>query len=211
MIKQSPYPSHRYVWRFVFLLFVIIPFLPEIVIVVTATVAEIMSWDQKNACTFYSLPVTKTITFALEVGARSIVDFVGNDAGRRIVFYAGVSAWLCLCLIMACLGWASTRSRLLLGLAVASAFAFLPYFGPMLAIGNLTSDNCRPNDARVGACLMFGGYIGNAHYSPAHDAVIIGRLAWNGFWLAFEIFVIYAIVVIAFWVNCRNRARAEGR
>jgi hypothetical protein len=211
MIKQSPYPSHRYVWRFVFWLLVIIPFLPEIIIVVTATVAEIMGWDQKGACTFYSQPLTKIITFALEAGASWILDFVGNDTMRLNEFYAGVCALLCLCLIMACLGWASTRSRLLLGFAVTIAFAILPYFGPMLAIAGLTNDNCRPNDARVGACLMLGGYIGNAHDSPVHDAVIMGRLGWDGIRLAFGIFVVYAIVVIAFWVNSRNRTRAARR
>ncbi|MBC9879390.1 hypothetical protein G8O24_18785 [Bradyrhizobium sp. INPA01-394B] len=211
MIKQSLHQSNRYLWRLLSLLLIVIPFLPEIVIVSTAAVAEIMGWDQKGVCTIYSLPLTKIITFALEAAASSILAVIRTDAKWLPVFYAGVSAWLCLCLITIYLGWASPLSRLLLGFAAALAFAFLPYLGPMLAIASLMNDNCQPNEAGIGSCVVFGGYIGNAEYSPVHDAVAIGWLASYGVPLAFGILGIYAIAVILFWAGSRKRTRAVVR
>jgi hypothetical protein len=211
MIKQFPRRSDRYLWRLLFLLLMVIPFLPEIVIVSTGAVVGFMGWDKKGACTFHSLPVTNAITYALEMAAGSILAAVRTDAKWLIGFYAGVSAWLCLCLITTYLGWASTLNRLLLGFAAAFAFAFLPYFGPMLAVANLANDNCRPNEAGVGSCVMFGGYIGNARHSPVHDAVAMGWLATYGIPLAFGIFGIYAIVVITLLAISGKRGRAVVR
>jgi hypothetical protein len=91
------------------------------------------------------------------------------------------------------LGWSRTRSRLLLGFAVALVFAVLPYFGPLLAIGNLVSDSCQPNEGGVGSCVMFGGYVG-----PAHDAVRAGWLILAGAPIALGAFIIYAIITIIF-------------
>jgi hypothetical protein len=54
-------------------------------------------------------------------------------------------------------------SRLVLGFAVAVVFAVLPYFGPMLAIANFANANCRPNEGGVGACIIFGGYVGGPY------------------------------------------------
>jgi hypothetical protein len=203
MIKQSPDHPRRHFWQIALLLLVIIPFLPEITILVTAAVADIMGWNQKGVCTFESAPVTNIITLSLELATGLILAGIGTPAMWRIVLYAGLIAWLCLCLITASLGWASTRSRLLIGFAVTIVFAFLPYFAPMLAIEILANDNCRPNEAGVGACVMFGGYVGNTD-----RAVAMGWLAGYGVPLALGVFAIYATVIIIVGVSSRKRVGA---
>jgi len=206
MIRPLLGNSRRRLWRFALLLLVIIPALPEIVIVMTAAVAEILGWDQKGVCTFRSAPLANIITFSLQAAAGFILAGVRADVIWLNVFYTAVAAWLCLSLTTVSLGWTSTLGRLSLGLAVAFIFAFLPYFGPALAIANLTNDHCRPNEAGVGDCVMFGGYV-----SGAHDALALGWLAGYGIPLAFGVFAIYAIAVIGFGANSRKRARAVMR
>ena len=75
----------------------------------------------------------------------------------------------------------------------------------MLAIANLVNDNCQPNEGGVGACVMFGGYVGNTEHSPVHDAVAMGWLALFGAPLALGIFVIYAIIAIVIGVRSGKR------
>jgi hypothetical protein len=186
---RSSHPLHRY--RSWFLFLAVIPFFPEIVILVTATVAVLMGWDRKGSCTFASEPVTKIIDFSLEVSASGILALVEARLVWLLLFYLCISAWLSLCLVLASRGWSSTLGRLLVGFCAAVAFAFLPYFGPWLSIASFLNENCRPNEGYVGACVMFGGYVGNAH-----DTINIGWLALYGVPLASAIFCVYAMVTV---------------
>src|ERR1700722_8068034 len=200
-------------WRLVLLLLVVISLLPEIVMGVTVAFAEITGCqpDQTSACVIGSLPVSDVIALALEAGTVVILAGVRTNTVWLVVLYAGVAAWLCLCLIVVTLGWARTLSRLLLGLAMAIVFAFLPYFAPLLVVDYLANDNCRPNEGGLGACKLFGDYVGGAEYSPVHDAVVMGWLAWFGIPLALGIFIIYALVVIVIGVSSSRHFRTAVR
>jgi hypothetical protein len=189
-------------YRYSFFFFAIIPFLPEIVILVTATVAVLMGWDRTGLCTFASEPVTRIIDFCLEVSASVILALVEARLGWLLLFYLCISVWLSLCLALANRGWSSTWGRLLIGFCAAVAFAFLPYFGPWLSIAGFLNENCRPNEGYVGACVMFGGYIGNAH-----DSISIGWLALYGVPLASGIFCVYAMVTVCLGIR-RKRSRS---
>lgn len=202
-------PSQRHFWRLAFLLLVVAPFLPEIVIYLTAALAKIMGCqlDQKNACLIGPIPVSDIIAFALQVGAGLIVAARNNGILWLVVFFIVSTAWLVVCFVALTFGWAHARSRLLLGFAVALVFAVLPFFGPLLAIGNLVYQNCQPNEGGVGSCVMFGGYVG----PPAHDAVKAGWLILAGAPIALGAFVIYAIVTIIIHAFSAKRAGTEVR
>jgi hypothetical protein len=185
-------------------LLVIIPFLPEIVIWITATLAEIMGCrpDQKDTCLIWSLPVSEIIAIALRISAGFVVAATNNGLLWFAVFCGAVTAWLVVCYCALTLGWARTRSRLLLGFAIAVAFAFLPYFGPLLSVAKLANSNCQPNEGGVGSCEIFGGYVG-----PAHDAVRAGWLILAGAPIALGAFIIYAAVMVM--VSAVSRKRSE--
>ncbi|MDH6257811.1 hypothetical protein [Bradyrhizobium sp. BR13661] len=188
MNAQSFHRSRRY--RLLLLLLMIIPLLPELVIIATGTSAVIMGWDQKGLCTFASERLSNIVDLTLGGAVSWIVVAVGKRFTWLVLFYVVVSAWLSLCLILICLGWTARLTRLVLGFAVTCVLAILPYFGPWLALTSFADKNCRTNEAGVGTCVIFGGYVENAH-----DTVRIGWLAWYGIPLVFGIFGIYAIVV----------------
>jgi hypothetical protein len=77
-----------------------------------------------------------------------------------------------------------------LALAVTIVFALLPYFGPLLAIGNLLNPHCQANEGGVGPCVIFGGSVG----APAHDAMRAGWVVLAGAPISLVAFLIYAIV-----------------
>ena len=198
----------RYLLRFLLLLLVIIPFIPVIAICMIAAVASLVGCqpDQKNVCLIGSLSVSDVIGWALRSGASFVADNARKSGEWLTWFYVTVGGWLVVSYVLVILGWARTLSRLLLGFAVTMAFAFLPYFGPMLAIANLTHDQCRPNEGYVGPCIIFGGQVGDA----AHDAVFIGWLAFRGgIRIALGLFVIYVIVVIVLGVVSAKRRVAR--
>jgi hypothetical protein len=119
-----------------------------------------------------------------------------------------VVAWLVCCFLLIILGWHKLASRLLLALGVTLIFAFLPYFGPILAIGPLVNPKCQPNEGGVPPeCKIYGGDVGNA----AHDAV---RLGWKFFYgapVALVAFVIFALLVLGARLVSRRRAASRKR
>ena len=208
--RASREPPRRHKARFAFLLLVIIPFLPEILIWAAATIAELKGCqpDQKDACLIGTLPVSDIIAFSLYLGAGLIIAGVRASYVWLVVACGAMAGWLVACYAALILGWARVSSRLLLGFAVAAVFAFLPYFGPMLSVANLVNEHCRPNDGGVGACMMFGSYVGKPEASPAHDAVMLGWLAPYGALLALAIFAVYAVVVIVIAIASAKRTTA---
>ena len=196
--------SRRHFWRLSFLLLVVVPFLPEMAIYVVAALAKAMGCqpDQKNACLIGSVPVSDVIAFALQIGAGWIVAAWTNGKVWFIVFCIAITLWLIVCFVALTLGWPRTRSRLLLGFATALVFAVLPYFGPLLAIGNLLNQNCQANEGGVGPCMIFGGQVG----IPAHDAVRAGWLVLAGAPIALGAFLIYAIIALVFRALSEKRA-----
>lgn len=173
---------------------IIVPFLPEIAIYVAGGLAKLMGCrlDQKDTCLIGSVPVSDIIAGALRVGAGLLVSAWTSGSAYFIVFCASIALWILICFFALTMGWSRTRSRLLLGLAVALVFAVLPYFGPLLAIGNFLNENCKANEGGVGPCTIFGGHVG----PPAHDAVQAGWLILAGAPIALGAFVVYAIIAL---------------
>jgi hypothetical protein len=190
------------------LLLLIIPALPEITILATSAIARIMGCeaDQKDTCLIGSLPVSEVITFALQAGAGAVITGVRTSQAWLVAFYVAIIGCLIASYIALILGWARTLNRLLLGFVVTLFFAFVPYFGPMIAIAHLANANCRPDDSGTRPCTIFGDYVGDADYSPANDAVSLGWLGLYGVPLSLAMFVGYAIVVIVIGVISAKRA-----
>jgi hypothetical protein len=173
------------------------------VILLAGGFAEIIGCrpDQKSTCVLGGLAVSDIIAFALQAGPSLIVNAVRTWSVWLAIFYVAIAGWLVLCYIAVIRGWTGTLSRLLLGFIVALIFAFLPYFGAMLAIARFVNDNCRPNEGGIGACAMFGGYVGRPEDSPAHDAVIVGWLALFGAPIVLALFAVYAATLIGIVVS----------
>jgi len=210
MAEQSTRRARRRWCRLALLLLIVIALLPEIAIGVVAAVAALKGCQpaQKDACLIAAWPASDIIGLALQAGAGWIVAGIRASAVWLVVAYAAVNGWLVASYIALTLGFARTVSRLVLGLALAAFFAFVPYFGPMLAIAGLANDNCRPNDGGVGPCMIYGGHVGSADASVVHDAVTLGWLAPYGALLALGTFALYAIVVAVSAAARRRRRRA---
>jgi hypothetical protein len=164
---------------------VVLPLLPEIVIVATSIHATAIGCQVTGnaACTIGPGSASGIIRTALEAG--SLIGFG---------FGAGLAAlWLALCYLSITQGWTHLSSRLLLAIVVSSIFAFLPYLAPLLSIGHLVNPNCHPNEGEIGPCVIYGGNVG----SVAHETV---RLTWriiDGVPIALGALVLYVIVAIA--------------
>jgi hypothetical protein len=204
MNAQSLYSSRRY--RLALLLLMIIPLLPEFVILATGAVSAIMGWDRRGLCTFASERLAGIVDSALAVAVSWIVVAVSQRLAFFIAFCVAVSVWLCLCLTLVSLGWVSRTSRLLVGLAVTSALALLPYLGPWLALMSVADRNCQTNEYGYGTCVVFGGYISNAP-----DTVRIDWLAGYGVPLVFAIFGVYAIMIVMSIIPGRKTAPSVRR
>lgn len=183
-------------WRIALLGLVVVPFLPEIAFYATAGLAMLKGCavEQKAACTIGPLSVADILANLLEAGL-----LIGG-----LFAFGGVVLWLGLCLVAVIGGWQRVWSRLLIGLAVSLVFAVLPYFAPMIAIGNFAHPQCQPNEGGVGPCVMFGDEVG----SPAHESVVAGWFVFWGAPIAFAMLVIFAIVVIVLAVRGRRSAEA---
>jgi hypothetical protein len=197
MTERSRDHSYRLPYRAVLLLLLIAAFAPEIVIRATVALARLKGCepDQKDACLIGTLPVSDVIGWGLQLSAGFVIAALRST--RWWLVYAVIAGWLIACYAVLIRGWASLLSRLGIGFVVMVISAVLPYFGPMLAIANLSGENCRPNEGGVGACIVFGGYVGDPCASPVHDAVLMGWEAPYGALLSVAIFASYTIVVIA--------------
>jgi len=169
-------------WRLVLLALVLIPFLPELAVMVASFGAHAGGCEPAaNApCNLGPLAASSVIRGALQAG--SLI---------AIGFSFGVSAlWLALCYLAIVRGWWQRWSRIALALAASVLFAVLPYFGPLLSISPLVNAECHPNEGGIPPwCRIYGGDVGD----PAHEAV---RIGWNVFigaplaLLAFLVFVV---------------------
>src|SRR5262245_7268905 len=140
--ESRPSDRHR-LWRFVLLALVGLPFLPEAIVLMTATAARMGGCpaDVEKTCALGPL-AAGVVKFATEAAA-----LTGEVFGVGVVL-----VWLVGCYAAITLGWSRLASRLLLALAVTLAFAFLPYFAPTLALGPFINAKCQPNEGGVGPC-----------------------------------------------------------
>jgi hypothetical protein len=186
MSTESKEGFRRRFWRWALLLLVLLPLLPEVLIIAASTYAGAVGCqvDAKITCAVGPPSASEVIRTALQVA-----NFIGNTfADDNIVL-----AWLASIYLLIILGWSGLASRLLLALGASLIFAVLPYFGPMLAIGHLANRNCHPNEGGIPPeCKIYGGNVGDA----AHDAV---RLGWKFFYgapVALAAFVVFAILTL---------------
>jgi hypothetical protein len=195
MSTESREGFRRRFWRGAFLLLVLLPLVPEVLIIAASTYAGAVGCqvDSKMTCAVGPPSASEVIRTALQAA-----NFIGSKfADDNIVL-----AWLASIYLLIILGWTRLSSRLLLALGASLIFAFLPYFGPLLAIGHLANPNCHPNEGGVPPeCTIYGGDVGNA----AHDAV---RLGWKFFYgapIALAAFVIFVILTLGARVISRRR------
>jgi hypothetical protein len=202
MSTESKESFRRWLWRGGLLSLVLLPLLPEVLIIAASTYAGAVGCqiDSKLACAIGPPSATEIIRTALQAAY-----FIGSRfADDNIVL-----AWLASCYFLIILGWTRLSSRLLLALGASMIFGFLPYFGPMLTIGPLVNPNCHPNEGGIPPeCMIYGGDVGNA----AHDAV---RLGWKFFYgapVALGAFVVFAVLTLGARLVSRRRiaSRTQG-
>ena len=179
--------------------FVLLPLIPEALILAASAYAGAVGCqiDAKMACAVGPPSATGMIRAALQAAY-----FIGQKfADDNIVL-----AWLASCYVLIILGWSRLSSRLLLALGASMIFGFLPYFGPLLAIGPLVNPKCNPNEGGVPPeCIIFGGDVGNA----AHDAVRLGWKFSYGATVAVAAFVAFVIIMIG--ARLVSKKRIESR
>ncbi|WP_315778283.1 MULTISPECIES: hypothetical protein [unclassified Bradyrhizobium] len=188
-------------WRIALLALVLIPFLPEITILLVSFGARLGGCEPAaNApCHLGPLAASALIRGALQAGSMVAIGFS-----------FGLSAvWLALCYLAIVQGWRRRWSRILLALATSLPLAILPYFGPMLSISPLVNAECHPNEGGIPPwCRIYGGDVGD----PAHEAV---RIGWNVFigapvaLVAFLVFVV-ALIVAGRRTSPQRRERVSG-
>jgi hypothetical protein len=186
-------------WKGALLLLVVLPLLPEIVILAATLFAAVIGCHvaSETACAVGPSSVGDIIRVALEAGS-----LVGSKFGD-----GWVVAWVALCYVLIVQGWARLSRRLLLGLVVSLIFAFLPYFGPILSIEHLANPKCLPNEGAIGPCTMYGGNIG----SVAHDAVRLGWRTIDGAPIAFGTFLAFLTFAVGAYLIGRRSAAPHVR
>ncbi|MBR1179542.1 hypothetical protein JQ617_36645 [Bradyrhizobium sp. KB893862 SZCCT0404] len=175
------------------MLLVVLPFLPELVILLTSLFAELWGCrpGSDTGCSIGS-SAAEIIRHALDAGF-----VVGSRFGDGLAVL-----WLAACCWLITQGWPRLWSRLLLAFAVSLVCAFVPYFGPMLSISHLVNPKCSPNEGGVGDCIVYGGDVGGV----AHQVVGLGWRILEGAPIAIGIFVLYAIVAVVADLRARRQA-----
>jgi hypothetical protein len=174
MVDLSPQPPLRWPWKAILAVVVILPFLPEVVIIATSLVAGLSGCQAagNTACEFKS--AGDVIRHALETGI---------SVGHR--FSEGFAAvWLIVCCILVTRGWTRLSSRLLLVLVLSVICAFAPYFGPMLSIDHLKNVNCGVDKSGL-PCKIYGSNLTDA----AYNAVDLGEKIFEGARIVLAVFV----------------------
>lgn len=178
------------------MLLVLLPFVPEVAILLTSLFAAISGCQPGSdaGCRIGS-SAADIIRHALEASL-----LVGSRFGDGLA-----ALWLASCCWLITLGWPRLWIRLLLAFAISLICAFVPYFGPMLSISHLVNPRCSPNEGGVGDCIVYGGDVGGV----AHKVVSLGWRIIEGAPIAIGIFVVYAIIAVI--IELRSRKRAELR
>jgi hypothetical protein len=186
MNTESEGRLRRLFSRGALLLLVLLPLLPEILIIATSTYAGAVGCqvDSKMVCAVGPPSASEVIRSALQAAY-----FIGSKfADDNIVL-----VWLASCYFLIILGWIRLSSRIMLAFGASLILAVLPYFGPILSIGHLANQNCHPNEGGIPPeCTIYGGDVGNA----AHDAA---RLGWKFFYgapVALGAFIVFVILTL---------------
>jgi hypothetical protein len=185
MATQPYVTSRSHLWRTALVALVVLPALPEILILATSLIAQLhgCSADDKTACVIGPFPSASSIIHVL-LRAGFVV-----GAG----FLSGLAPlWLALCYVAITRGWSNLFSRLALGFMVTLIFAFVPYLGPMDSIGQLLGPHCQPNEGGVGSCRLYGENIGGV----ANGNVYLASQFFIGAFVAFVAFGLYLLFLL---------------
>lgn len=195
MTSEPEGNSYRPRWRAGLLVLVVLPLLPELVILLTSLFAGLSGCrPASDAGCSVGPSAAEIIRHALDAGYQ-----VGSSFGDGLAV-----VWLAACYGLITLGWPRLWPRLLLAFVISLACAFVPYFGPMLSISHLVNPRCEPNEGGVGDCFVFGGDVGGA----AHQVVGLGWRIIEGAPIAIGMFALYALVAVV--ADLRGRGRALG-
>ncbi len=174
----------------------VLPFLPEFVIIATSLIAKISGCQAagNTPCAFGS--AGDVIRHALEAG---------TSVGHR--FSEGVAAvWLIVCCALVTRGWTRLPSRLWLVALLSIICAFVPYFGPMLSIDHLRNVDCGVDKSGL-PCKIYGSNLTDA----AYNAVDLGEKIFEGAGIVLAVFVSYIILAIVLHIRGNRRAAAPAR
>jgi hypothetical protein len=177
-------------WKLVFTVLVLLPFLPAISVYAAAASAKIKgcSVGEKEICVAGAIAVSRTI-----------VEMAQANPGLAVVLLVALT-WLALCYLCVGLGWKHTASRLLVGLAVTFIFGGLPYIASLPALGNFVEPDCTPHGGGFGVCGLFDGSIGGG----VHILLIQVWVSFIGLPFGLLAFLVYALVILA-GANSRQR------
>jgi hypothetical protein len=196
MATSIPRRSRQRSARWLLLLLVIVPLLPEIFIWAVAGLAVLAGCTPGQippACKVQSFAVNEVIGWGLS--AAGIL-----SSPWSIYFYLATGAWLVVCFIVLVQGWVRVTSRLMIGAAVTSLFALLPLLGPWFAIDTVADSACNPQKA---SCLLFGGVVKNTYaalqkwYFEIPDVEVLLTAGIVGIFLVFVIFVMISGAISA--------------
>jgi hypothetical protein len=232
--NESNPTSRRRFWRIVLLVLVILPLLPEIVVLSVSAIAHLRgcridgseidtAGGQHIALEIPADPEMVPNRFAPAPGsaggepprACAIGPFAVSSiirVGLKGGFFVGASfssgvvvVWLALCYVSITRGWTGFLSRLMLAFFVSLIFSFVPYRGPMMSIEHHRNPHCQPNEGGAGYCVIYGGDVG----SIVHYNIALGWKVIAGVLVAFGAFGIYVLFLVV--VGIASRRRAAGR
>jgi hypothetical protein len=160
-------------WKFVFTVLVLLPFMPAISVYAAVALAKIKGCGvgEEEICVAGAISVRRTIVETAQI-----------SAGLAVVLLAALT-WLALCYLSVALGWKRTASRLLVGVAVTVIFGGLPYFASLPAHGNFVEPHCKPYAGGFGGagCLTAvwrqRAYFADPGVGIFHCAVRFGGLS----------------------------------
>jgi hypothetical protein len=177
-------------WKLVFTVLVLLPFLPAISVYAAAVLAKIKgcSVGEKEICVAGAISVSRTI-----------MEMAQANPGLAVVLLVALT-WLALCYLCVGLGWKRTTSRLLVGLAVTFIFGGLPYFASLPALGNFVEPDCKPHGGGFGVCGLFDDSIGGG----VHILLIQVWVSLIGLPFGLLAFLVYALVILV-CANSRQR------
>jgi hypothetical protein len=223
--------SRRPFWRIVLLVLVVLPLLPEIVVLSASAIAHL------SGCRVDAPPPGATTDSQVHpdpsavargfvptpespLGAAGKVCAIGPPVvsiirlALKAGFFVGdkfgsgvVIIWLTLSYVSITRGWAGFLSRLSLAFLVTLIFAIIPYLGPMMSTEHLRNPRCQPNEAGVGPCVMYGGNVGSVvHYNVALSLEVLKGAA-----VATVAFSLYALSLLIARLAAWARAAAGSK
>lgn len=172
-------------WRSILLLLVVLPFLPELAIRMIAGMAAVGGCVPGDAapCVIATVSLGDLLRRAIEASV----------AIAMALGFGGIVVWLTLVFVAIQRGFATLPVRLVLAFMLTVVFALWPYLAPGLAIADLVHADCRPHEAGVGACRLYGTAMGRA----ANETQVVQWFAFLAGPVAMVMFAIYAFVAAA--------------